>query len=182
MRVLFQKTFNLIWILAFVVSLVVVSPSVAWAQDQTGSKVVLDIAKSVLFDPTTYAPAVLGYTSQKMDWNSSQPLFRAGWVEHNALFTVSGRPDDRPISFEAGNQQIRHLALMQLQESMLNNLGAQVVERVLTQKHPEHQKLFKTLSWMERIGFSAYVGYLGSIQHFRQARRNEAIAQAQGLQ
>ena len=138
--------------------------------------------KSVLFDPTTYAPATLSYTSQRMDWNTSQALFKAGWMEHNARFTVSGRPDDTPLGFDAGNRQIRRMALAHLQESVVNNLSAQIFERSLTQKYPDHRKLLKTLSWVERISFSAYVGYLASVDHFRQAQRNQQMAREYGLQ
>jgi hypothetical protein len=52
----------------------------------------------------------------------------------------------------------------------------------LTQKYPEHRKLFKTLSWVERISFSAYVGYRASAAHFRQVQRNQQLAQQYGLQ
>jgi hypothetical protein len=116
-----------------------------------------------------------------MDWNSSQPLFNAGWMEHNARFTVSGGPDTTPIGYETGMAQIRRDALAHLQESLVNNLSAQIFERTLTQKYPEHRKLFKTLSWVERISFSAYVGYLASAEHFRQAQKNQQIAQQYGI-
>jgi hypothetical protein len=113
-----QRSFTLIFVLLF---LALFAPSIARAQDDGRSNVVLDLTKAVLFDPTTYAPATLSYTSQRMDWKTSQALFNAGWVEHNARFTVSGRPDDKPISFAAGNRQIRRDALAHLQESVVNN-------------------------------------------------------------
>jgi hypothetical protein len=170
-----------IWITIFVVSLFCFGPRVASAQGEGRPNIVLDIAKSVLFDPTTYAPAALSYTSERMDWNSSQPLFKAGFVEHNPLYTVSGRPDGTPISYDAGNHQIRREALAHLQESVVNNLSAQIFERTLTRKYPEHRKLFKVLSWAERISFSAYVGYLASADHFRQVQRNGDLAREYGI-
>ena len=170
------------WIFLFVLGAVVFSPNVATAQETGRSNVALDLTKAVLFDPTTYAPAALSYTSQRMDWKSSQVLFNAGWVEHNSRFTVSGRPDDTPISFAAGNRQIRRDALAHLQESMVNNLSTQVFERLLAQKYPEHRKLLKTLSWVERISFSSYVGYLSSVSHFNQVQKNQAMAREYGLQ
>src|SRR3954451_21192193 len=100
------------WIFVLVLAIVGV-PAAAFAQESRPNPVG-DIAKAVLLDPTTYAPATLSYTSQKMDWNSSQALFRAGWVEHNSRFTLSGRADDVPIGLEAGNRQIRRDALMHL--------------------------------------------------------------------
>jgi hypothetical protein len=157
-------------------------PSIARAQDEGRSNVVLDIARGVLFEPTTYAPATLSYSSQRMDWNTSQVLFRAGWLEHNSRYTVSGRADDTPLSFEDGNRQIRTDALMHLQESVVNNLSVQIFERTLAQKFPEHRKLLKTLSWVERISFASYVGYLASVDHFRQVQKNQEMARQFGLQ
>src|SRR5689334_11217711 len=96
------------------VSLLILTPCAASAQEQPRSNVVLDVAKAVVLDPTTYVPATLAYTSMRMDWNSSQTLFERGWLEHNSRFTVSGRPNDTPISFEAGNRQIARTALLHL--------------------------------------------------------------------
>ena len=170
------------WIVALMLMLaVVLTPGLARAQDDGRSNVVLDLTKAVLFDPTTYAPATLSYTSQRMDWKTSQALFNAGWVEHNARFTVSGRPDDKPISFAAGNKQIRRDALAHLQESVVNNLSTQIFERVLAQKYPEHRKLFKVLGWVERISFSGYVSYMASVDHFQQVQRNQEMARKFGI-
>ena len=173
-----RRSFTLIFVLLF---LALFAPSIARAQDDGRSNVVLDLTKAVLFDPTTYAPATLSYTSQRMDWKTSQALFNAGWVEHNARFTVSGRPDDKPISFAAGNKQIRRDALAHLQESVVNNLSTQIFERVLAQKYPEHRKLFKVLGWVERISFSGYVSYMASVNHFQQVQRNQEMARKFGI-
>jgi len=169
------------WIFLFALA-VVLMPNVATAQESGRSNMALDLTKAVLFDPTTYAPATLSYTSQRMDWKTSQVLFNAGWLEHNPRFTVSGRPDGAPISFEAGNKQIRRDAIAHLQESMVNNLSTQIFERVLAEKYPEHRKLLKTLGWVERISFSSYVAYLASIDHFKQVQRNQDMARAYGIQ
>jgi hypothetical protein len=112
----------------------------------------------------------------KLDWNSSQTLFRNGWVEQNHLFTVSGRPNDLPLSFADGNKKIRHMALLHLQESIVNNVAANVFERILAEKYPDHRKLFKVLSWVERIGFASYMSYAASANHFRQTERNRQLA------
>jgi hypothetical protein len=176
-----SNSHSAIWISIFVVSMVCFGPRIASAQNEARPNIVLDIAKSVLFDPTTYAPAALSYTSERMDWNTSQALFKAGFVEHNARYTVSGLPDRTPISYEVGNRQIRGDALRYLQESVVNNLSAQIFERTLTRKYPEHRKLFKVLSWAERISFSAYVGYLSSADHFRQVQRNGNLARQYGI-
>jgi hypothetical protein len=172
----------IIWIFLFALA-VVCTPTVATAQETGGrSNLALDLTKAVLLDPTTYVPATLSYTSQRMDWNSSQVLFNAGWVEHNARYTVSGRPDDTPLSYAAGNNQIRRDALAHFQESVVNNLSTQIFERVLAQKYPQHRKLLKTLSWVERISFSSYVGYMASANHFSQVQRNQQMARQYGLQ
>jgi hypothetical protein len=182
MRSLIRKRIDAIRISLLVGVVAFAAPHTIVAQEQeTQPNVVLSVAKSVLFDPTTYVPATLSYTSQRMDWNTSQVLFRAGWVEHNSRFTLSGRPDDTPISYDAGNSQIRRAALIHLQESIVNNVAAQIFERALIQQHPEHRKLFKTLSWIERISFSSYVGYLASVDHFRQVQRNQELARLHGL-
>ena len=162
------------------ISLILMAPCFASAQDQPRSNVVLDIAKAVVFDPTTYAPATLSYTAQRMDWKTSQTLFQQGWLEHNYRFTVSGRADDTPLSFEAGNRQITRMALLHLQESVINNVSTQIFERVLTAKYPQHRKLFKALGWAERIGFASYVSYLASANHFQQSQRNVEMARQYG--
>ena len=157
-------------------SIVMLSPSVALAQSETDSNWFWDVTKSVVLDPTTYAPATLSYTSMRMDWDSSQPLFRNGWVEQNRRFTLSGRPNDMPVSYAEGNNRIRHMALLHLQESIVNNAAANIFERVLSEKYPEHRKLFKVLSWVERIAFASYVSYMASANHFKQTERNRQLA------
>jgi hypothetical protein len=157
-------------------SMMILTPTIASAQSDTESNVVWDVTKAVLLDPTTYAPAVLSYSSMKMDWDSSQPLFRNGYVEQNRRFTISGRANDLPVSYEEGNKRIRQMALMHLQESLVNNVAANVFERVLTNKYPQHRKLFKVLSWAERIAFASYVSYVASESHFKQTGRNRQLA------
>ena len=158
------------------VAVLVFAPAIAAAQSEDDSSFFWDVTKRVVFDPTTYAPATLSYTSMKLDWASSQVLFRHGWVEENRRFTVSGRANDVPISFAEGNRKIRQMALLHLQESIINNVAANVFERVLSQKYPQHRKLFKTLSWIERIAFASYVSYMASANHFRQTQRNRELA------
>src|SRR5881628_1285044 len=85
-----------------VAALLVVLPEAASAQDGDRSSFVGDIAKRVVFDPTTYAPALIAYGATIHDWNTSQPLFRNGFVEHNPRFTLSGRSDDVALGYAAG--------------------------------------------------------------------------------
>ena len=157
-------------------TVMVLTPAIASAQSETDSNTFWDVTKAVVFDPTTYAPATLSYTSMRMDWNSSQMLFRNGWVEQNRRFTISGRPNDIPVSFGDGNKRIRHMALLHLQESIINNTAANLFERVLAEKYPQHRKLFKVLSWVERVAFASYVSYAASANHFKQTERNRQLA------
>jgi hypothetical protein len=157
-------------------SMMILTPAIASAQSENDSNIFWDVTKAVVFDPTTYAPATLSYTSMKMDWNSSQALFRNGWVEQNHRFTISGRPNDIPVSFGDGNKRIRHMALLHLQESIINNTAANLFERVLAEKYPQHRKLFKVLSWVERVAFASYVSYAASANHFKQTERNRQLA------
>ena len=159
-----------------ILTIVVLAPAVASAQSETDSNFFWDVTKGVVFDPTTYTPAALAYTSMKLDWQSSQPLFHNGWVEQNHRFTISGRPNDLPLSYTDGNRKIRQMALLHLQESIVNNAAANILERVLADKYPQHRKLFKVLSWMERIAFASYVSYVVSANHFKQAERNRQLA------
>jgi hypothetical protein len=164
----------------FALWLTIIAPSPASAQTENESSWFWDVTKSVVFDPTTYAPAVFSYTSMKMDWNSSQLLFQNGWVEQNHRFTISGRANDIPISYADGNRKIRQMALLHLQESIVNNLAANVFERVLSERYPQHRKLFKVLSWVERIAFASYVSYVASAAHIRQTQRNHELARQYG--
>ena len=156
--------------------MLILAPSIASAQGETDSNLFWDVTKAVVFDPTTYAPAALSYTSMKMDWDSSQTLFRNGWVEQNRRFTISGRANDLPISFADGNKKIRTMALLHLQESIINNAAANLFDRVLADRYPQHRKLFKVLSWVERVAFASYVSYAASANHFKQAERNRQLA------
>ena len=157
-------------------SVIALLPAAVSAQSENDTNVVWDVTKAVVFDPTTYAPATLSYLSMKADWDSSQTLFRNGWVEHNHRFTISGRSNDLPVSFAEGNRRIRNMALRHLQESLINNVAANVFERVLADKYPQHRKMFKVLSWVERIAFASYVSYAASANHLKQARRNRQLA------
>ena len=43
-------------------SMMILTPAIASAQSETDSNLFWDVTKAVVFDPTTYAPAVLSYT------------------------------------------------------------------------------------------------------------------------
>ena len=141
---------------------------------------VWDLARGVLIDPTTYAPAALSYGSQRLDWKTSRVLIDHGWLEQNPRFTVSGQPNDVAISYAAGNRKIRREALAQLQQSVTVNLVIGIGERILVARHPEHRKLFRALSWGGRITAASWMAYLVSAEHFRQIGTNHRLAAEYG--
>ena len=163
---------------AVVCALIIIWSSIATAQD-TGNdgNFVKDVAKQVLLDPTTYAPAAVLYTSMQLDWNTSQPLFQAGFVEKNARYTQSGLAGDRPLSYSAGNRQLLVDSLAMVPSSMANNALNRMIERGLTSRYPEKKTLWKTLGWVERIAFASYTSYLFSRPHFEQWRTNVRMAE-----
>ena len=164
----------LIWAIA-----IALAPVCARAQDEP-RPVIWDVARDVLLDPTTYAPAAFAYTAQRLDWKSSQVFFEHGWAEQNPSFTMSGRRNDVPISDQAGKRVIRSKALSVLQVSAVNNLAAGIGERMLIARYPKQRKLWLTLSWVERISFASYVSYVSSAEHLRQIGRNRRLAQQYG--
>jgi hypothetical protein len=141
----------------------------------------VELLKHVAFDPTTYAPAALGYYSMVRDWNTSQPLFEHGANEMNPRYTVTGRSNDAPLSYSAGHRQILKDALFNLEVSAASNATSYIVERMLTERYPTHRKLFHALGWVQRISLSAALSYQLSIQHFRQTDLNEQMAQRSGF-
>jgi hypothetical protein len=171
------------YVIGFILAVVAtfVLASTAFAQNNDQPSPVGDVFKRVVFDPTTYAPAVITYGATMRDWNTSQPFFNNGYLERNARFTTSGLPNDRPISYQAGRQRILRDAFINLQVSLVNNVTDQVIERVLVTRYPQHRKLFRTLGWIERIGFASFMSYQLSSQHFRQANLNERRAREMGL-
>ncbi len=164
---------------------VLLLPSTATAQassEERSSSLFADVVKNVVFDPTTYAPAAISYVATLQDWNTSQLLFQHGYVEHNARFTISGRPNDVPIGYNAGRHQILMDALANVQLSIVNNATSHLVDHFLIESHPEHKTLFKTLGWIERLSFASFMSYRLSADHFRQAQMNQQAARQLGVQ
>jgi hypothetical protein len=157
------------------------APASLAAQDEERSSLLVDLAKSVTFDPTTYAPAVIAYDAAMRDWDTSQPLFRHGYLEVNPRFTVSGRGFDVPVSYEAGRRRILWDAIARVQLSAIHNATARSLERILIERYPERRKLIRVLGWIERSAFASYMAYELSIHHHRQARENERLARERGF-
>ena len=168
--------------IALVVALVVATPSSTSAQNQGKDEPswLGDIAKKVVIDPTTYLPAIIAYDATHRDWQTSQPFFQHGYNERNPRYTISGLPNSEPLTYGAGNRRILTDALFNLETSLVNNVTSNIIERVLVERYPQHRKLWRTLSWAERIGFASFMSYRLSIEHYRQAGLNEQLARQQG--
>jgi hypothetical protein len=163
---------------------VVVVMTARTASAQTADRpasAVFSVLKQVTFDPSTYVPAIVGYDATLRDWNSSQPLFRNGFVERNARFTISGWPNDAPISYEAGKRRILSDALANLRISVVDNLSTAVVEHILVKRYPGHRKLVRTLGWVQRITLASYLSYQMSARHYQQWQDNDTLVRQLGL-
>jgi hypothetical protein len=169
-------------IVLFAVGISSFSSSSVTAQDQQPSSPLVSIVKEVALDPTTYAPAVIAYDATMRDWNSSQPFFRNGYMELNPRFTVSGLPNDVPVSYAAGNRRILSDAFANLGLSLVNNFTDRAFEHKLMERYPDHRKIVRAVGWIERLSFSGYMSYALSAAHFRQAAANVSQARALGLQ
>ncbi len=165
------------FILATVLSF---APASALAQAEQRRPFAWDVARAVLIDPTTYAPALISYKAIQQDWKTSQILFDNGWVEQNPRFTVSGKVNDVPVSYNEGTRRIRGAALTMLRNSAVNNVGARVAERLLIARYPHRKTLIRTLSWVERIAFASVITYRNSVDHLRQASANRRLAREYG--
>ena len=130
-----------------------VATSNAIAEEPGRSTFVGSIAKQVLLDPTTYAPAIIAYDGTMRDWKTSQPFFRNGFMEKNERFTISGRANDLPLLYADGKKRILADAAANLGMSALNNLTGRVFKRMLTDRYPEHREIVRAASWIERISF-----------------------------
>jgi hypothetical protein len=151
---------------------------------ETGSKsssAVADVIKGVVFDPTTYAPALISYDATMRDWKTSQPFFQNGYVERNSRFTLTGVPNDRPVSYVVGQNQIMRDTLTTFGMSIAQNTTSRIVEQVLLAKYPNHRKAVKTIGWIQRIGLASLMTYQLSAPHYRQAGLNAQQARALGF-
>jgi hypothetical protein len=163
-----------------VVMLSGLAPFSAAAQAPESRPFAWDVARAVLIDPTTYAPALISYESIRRDWKTSQILFANGWVEENPRYTISGRANDLPVSYEEGTRRLQGAALHVFSYSVANNLGAGLVERLLVARYPHRKTLIRTLSWTERIAFASLLTYRNSADHIRQASTNRRLAREHG--
>ena len=136
--------------------------------------------KAAVTDPTTYAPSALLYAAKMLDWKSSQPFFRNGFVENNSRYTVNGLAHDVPVSYEVGKRRILKDALAVVPAMFVNNAASHLIERTLIRRYPEHRKAFRVLGLVERISLSAFVSYRLSSGHFQQWQMNQRLASELG--
>jgi hypothetical protein len=165
---------------AMVALVTVASASNVFAQENPQSSAVADVFKGVVFDPTTYAPALIQYDATMRDWKTSQPFFDHGYMERNARFTRSGLPNDIPLGYAAGRNLILKDTLTTLGVSAVQNLTSRVVERALLSRYPDHPKMVKTIGWIQRIAVASLMSYRLSAVHYRQAELNAQRARELG--
>jgi hypothetical protein len=165
---------------ALIVMALALLPLSAYGQEQDAALSPRALAAAIALDPTTYAPAVSSYASARLDWDSSQPLLRNGFLEANPRFTISGRPQDAAISYEAGKGRILGDAFVVLELSALNNLIERVALQTLSQRYPEHRKLIRRVGFIERIAVASLMSYQLSEAHLRQWRANQDLARQLG--
>ena len=171
----FIATFVMIFVL------VLANANFASAQDEKRSSAFADVVKGVVFDPTTYAPALIGYDATMRDWNTSQPFFRNGFVEHNQRFTVTGQPDDTALNYMVGRNQIFKDAVTAFGVTAAQNATSRLVERALLQKYPNHRKVVKSIGWIQRASIASLMSYHLAAPHYRQAQINAQHAAELGL-
>jgi hypothetical protein len=173
------------WVLrTAVVTLIIAGPCVpshASAQGDQHSPFLVDLANEIVFDPTTYAPSIVAYDAAMRDWNTSQLFFRNGFLEHNPRFTVSGLPNDTPVSYSTGRRMILKDGLVHLGLSTVHNVTSRTLEHMLLDRHPEKRTLIRVIGWVERSVYALSLAYALSHKHYRQAAENERLALEYGF-
>jgi hypothetical protein len=176
-----QLWLRLVAALLMIVALVFGIAPRAFAEDGKRPSPLADVMKGIVFDPTTYAPAVISYDATMRDWNTSQPFFHNGFMEHNSRFTITGRPDDMPLSYTVGRTQIFKDTAAALGVAAIQNASSRIVERALLARYPEHHTAIKTVGWIQRISIASLMSYHLAAPHYRQAQLNSQRAAELGL-
>jgi hypothetical protein len=164
------------WLAAAIVAAAGLVTGAAAQESPRPPSIVREAVTRTVADPTTYVLPITVYTARRLDWDSSQALFRHGYLEANGAFTLSGRPNDQPVSYAAGKRIILRESLGLLGWSAGNNAACAVVERRLIERMPARRRLIRTIGWAERIAFSAYWTHRLSARSFRQWHDNERLA------
>jgi len=134
------------------------------------------VLTQVALDPFTYSTSAFGYVSARADWKTSQPLFAAGWMEHDPLLTRIGQPDDVPVGYRRGMRTMQINAIWNLATPAAHNAAARLVEGWLTRRFPDHRRLIVVASWAERGATAAVMSYQVAAPAFRQAASNRRAA------
>ncbi len=161
-------------------SVILLGSTAASAQTSEPSFSISSIVKTVARDPATYAPVALKYAAMRLDWESSQPFFQHGFVEHNARYTVSGREDDVAISHGEGSRKLAMDSLMILARTAPQNLAERTTEGLLIRRYPQHRKLVVAVGRAARVAAASYLSYMTSRANVRQWQRNERLAAQMG--
>ena len=167
----------LVWLLCFT--------AVVSAQDlkKEESKPVVDLLKAIKDagkNPTTYVPATMFSYWMWRDWKSSQPAFHNGYVERNPDFTVDGLPYGNPVSYGRGNVNIAIETFEVLGISTVHNIANNLLTQALERRYPEHHKLLRVVSLIEKIGFAGDLTWSKSWAHYTQTRDNEDLIRGKG--
>jgi hypothetical protein len=153
----------------------------AAAQDPPAPSSFGSIITTVVRDPSVYAPAAAKYASMQLDWTSSQIFFRHGFIERNKRFTVSGRWNDTPLSYGAGNRRVALHAGAMLGWWTAGNIAERTVEKILIDRFENRRKLVSVAGQAARFAGATFFTYSSSIGHLRQWRRNEQMARQLGF-
>lgn len=136
---------------------------------------------SSLLDPTSVVPPVLFKKWTDDDWRKSQKLFGAGMVEANPLFTVSGKPNDTPISYAAGRRKI-NLQTMQVAAMTYGiDLSLRSLDNLAQRQDPQNRRALKWGFFAARMATKAYLVHKLANPHRVQAGKNEQMALELGL-
>jgi len=156
------------------------TPAIAQEEPPPQPSAVVTILKSTVYDPSSYAPAVVKYTAMHLDWESSQIFFRHGFVERNPRYTVNGLTNDLPVAHGEGLQRLTVDSVRVLAHSVPQNLAERTIEHVLIRMFPSRRKAFVIAGQVGRAVAATYMSYAVSAVHFRQWQRNESLARHLG--
>jgi hypothetical protein len=140
-----------------------------------------NVITTVLRDPVAYAPAAAKYVSMQLDWNSSQPFFRHGFIERNKSFTVSGQPFDTPLAYAAGNRKIAVHTGVMFGQWFAINVAERSLEQFLIRRYESHRKTVLVAGRVARVMGASFLTYTAANGHVRQWRTNERMAKERGF-
>ena len=117
-----------------------------------------------LQDPLSYAPAATLGVAGSLDWASSQPYFRQGWLEANPGFTRSGNRNSQPVQPPVG---YRRIVVREVLPMLATSMAINTFSYWLEQKGS--RRLGRILRWTTCGALTA-----ASARSFGQWHRNRA--------